>query len=757
MLERPWVTGTGTHHHHSIPHQSHAVLIGARGEAASEREHVDQSIGGIHRIEARRAYLAQHCHSDQRRKPEDRVLQLAGIAGTDIPADLLEVAFRHRHELDQREQRVPGFVNLEVASEPGLVAHLEPDGVAGAQPQRGSGRGLLTASGEGEQGEENETAGKDSNGEGRHKERAKRACTKRRPPHWTGRARRIGPNAPSLKALFLDRQPTGPMDSTAATRDPRTRMSGPLVLAHSYYLGYDEKQTRKMRPYPPLGTLITAALARSRGFDVHLFDAMLSSGVEAFEAMLDDLHPATVAILEDDFNFLTKMCTLRMRRAALRMIRAARLHGCLVAVNGSDASDHAELYLEAGADAVIIGEVESTFSELIETWRADPNAKLDGIAGLALMNVDSSADPGAGPARIHRTGVRPRLEELDSLPFPAWDLVDVERYRKAWTEAHGRLSWNMVTSRGCPYGCNWCAKPLFGRRFAQRSPANVAEELRLLRAEVRPDHIWFADDIFGLIPGWIEEFADEVTLRSARTAFTIQSRVNLMTPRTVVALEKAGSEEVWLGVESGSQRILDAMEKGTRVEEVREATRTLKAQGIRSNWFVQLGYLGEAWEDLLRTRDLIREERPDDIGVSVSYPLPGTPFYERVRKQLAAKRNWEHTDDLEMLFHGSYSTEFYRVVRDLLHDEVRSSAGSNVLDQRWSALQAEEDRYRNPVAVGVDLVPEMLAAGGARGVRSRRRTWRPFPFVRPYSTCSGTGSWPVTSQSSTPCMASSRA
>jgi anaerobic magnesium-protoporphyrin IX monomethyl ester cyclase len=321
------------------------------------------------------------------------------------------------------------------------------------------------------------------------------------------------------------------------------------------------------------------------------------------------------------------------------------------------------------------------------------------VQGLALPPAEGAAGDLA-PSDVRRTGLRPRLQNLDALPFPAWDLVDVERYRAAWTGAHGRLSWNMVTSRGCPYGCNWCAKPVFGRRYSQRSPADVAEELRLLKTEVRPDHVWFADDIFGLTPAWIEAFAEQVTRRGARTPFTIQSRVNLMKPRTVAALEEAGAEEVWLGVESGSQRILDAMEKGTRIEQVREATRNLKGRGIRACWFIQLGYLGESLEDLERTRDLILEERPDEIGVSVSYPLPGTPFFDTVRSHLNGKRNWEETDDLDMLFHGTYTTAFYKWVRDLLHDEVDGyREGGGPLDERWAGLRAEEGRHRNPAVV----------------------------------------------------------
>ncbi len=459
-----------------------------------------------------------------------------------------------------------------------------------------------------------------------------------------------------------------------------------ILLAHSYFLRHDPKQWERMKPYPPLATLLAAALAREAGHDVAFFDAMLAPGLEAFDAALDEHRPAVVGILEDNFNFLTKMCTLRMREATLAMVRAARHRGCRVVVNGSDAVDRPALYLTAGADAVLVGEAEATFLELAELWRRDPAAAPDDVPGLARA---------AGGGKVRYSERRPALTELDALPLPAWDLVDIERYRAAWVGSHGRLSWNVVTSRGCPYGCNWCAKPIFGRRYAQRSPASVAEELRLLKERVRPDHVWFADDIFGLTAGWIRDFAAEVTRRRARTPFMIQSRVNLMRPDVVDALAEAGAEEVWMGVESGAQHILDAMDKGTRVEQARAATRTLKARGIRACWFLQLGYPSETWDDLLATRDLVRDERPDDIGVSVAYPLPGTPFHDAVRAQLGARRNWQDTDELAMLFQGTYTTPFYRAIRDALHDEARCGAN----DAAWSNLAAEEPLHRSAAPI----------------------------------------------------------
>jgi anaerobic magnesium-protoporphyrin IX monomethyl ester cyclase len=446
-----------------------------------------------------------------------------------------------------------------------------------------------------------------------------------------------------------------------------------ILVAHSYFLRNDPKQYARMKPYAPLATLLTAALARQRGHVTAFFDATLASGVDAFRATLADLEPTVVAIVEDNFNYLTKMCTTRTREATLAMIRAARDNGARVVVNGSDSADRPAVYLSAGADAVLLGESEAGVVQLADIWTRDPDAALTGVPGLIL--------PGGVT-----TAARRALRDVDVLPLPAWDLLDIEAYRAAWVSAHGRFSWNMVTSRGCPYGCNWCAKPVFGRRYTQRSPSAVAAEMRHIKNEIGADHIWFADDIFGLTAEWIADFARAVAREGAVTPFMMQSRVNLMRPDVVSALAAAGAEEVWLGVESGSQKILDAMDKGTRVDEARAATRALKSRGIRACWFVQLGYPSETWSDVLLTRDLIREERPDEIGVSVSYPLPGTKFHDKVVAQLGAKRNWEHTDDLAMLFQGTYSTGFYRRLRDALHHEVTTGELDHL---RWTDLARE--------------------------------------------------------------------
>ena len=455
-----------------------------------------------------------------------------------------------------------------------------------------------------------------------------------------------------------------------------------VLITHSFFLQRDPKQRERDKPYSPLTTLLAAAMLRERGDQVSLFDATFHDGPAAFEAALDRSSASVVLLIEDNFNFLTKMCTETRREDALAMVRAASRRGLQVAVNGPDASDHPRLYLEAGASAVLTGEGEFAAAEFVDAAGRGSGA-LEQVEGLILL--DDAGELRRSPPRRGRV-------DLDELPFPAWDLVDVEAYRGAWNGAHGHLSWNIAASRGCPYSCNWCAKPTFGRRYNLRSPASVAEEMRRLKTDVRPDHIWFADDIFGMTAEWVSAFADEVIRRDAAMPFTMQSRVNLITEPVAQALSAAGATEVWLGVESGSQRVLDAMDKGSQVHAARTATRNLRRVGIRAAWFLQLGYPPEDWEDIVLTRNLVHEEMPDDIGVSVAYPLPGTVFHDRLAAELGPRRNWRDTAELAMLFRGAFDTAFYRMVRDALHADVAARRGDG---ERWRDLARRAAAHRS--------------------------------------------------------------
>jgi radical SAM superfamily enzyme YgiQ (UPF0313 family) len=450
-----------------------------------------------------------------------------------------------------------------------------------------------------------------------------------------------------------------------------------VLLTHCNHLYFDRKQVRKMQPYPPLQTMLAASCLRRDGWSVGIFDSTFDASESRFRDVLSEQNPELLVICEDHFNFLTKMCLLRNRELAFRMGEIARSAGIPVVVASSDASDNLLDYLKNCADFVILGEVEGTLSDLTRCL-------LEGNSNAAAVRGIAFRDGHSGVLRI--TPKRDAIANLDTLPFPAWDMVDVHPYRDAWDFAHGHLSLNAISSRGCPFHCNWCAKPIFGNHYRVRSPQSVASEMQYLKTRFRPGHLWFADDIFALSASWTYEFADAVEARAAQIPFKMQSRCDLMTRKTVSALQRAGCADVWMGAESGSQKILDAMDKGIRVEDIYQARENLARHGIRAGLFLQFGYPGETWDEIRETIEMVRRAQPDAIGVSVSYPLPGTRFHELVKLQMGAKKNWADSDDLSVMFEGRFSSDFYLALRDALHAEVEGAPAERVAGL-WSVVE----------------------------------------------------------------------
>ncbi len=474
-----------------------------------------------------------------------------------------------------------------------------------------------------------------------------------------------------------------------------------ILFTHSYILRLDPKQEQWNKPYPPLMTLLAAARVRevrevrggergerrregerergdestqspphqvtpspslpiSQSPSLHLFDPQFSPGPEAIFPVLETTRPDILVIFDDGFNYLTKMCLTNMREAAWIMARKAQSLGAKVIVCSSDATDHYRAYLDNGADFVLLGEGEQTLVELVEALQTGRPA--DTLPGLACKTD--------GAVKVNPR--RALMADLNALPLPAWDLIDLSEYRRRWETHWGYFSLNIATTRGCPYQCNWCAKPIYGNAYKMRSPENVVQEIELLQQTTSFGHIWFCDDIFGLKRSWVMEFAELIRQKEIKIRYKIQSRADLLVKdQYIEALKASGCEEVWMGVESGAQEILDAMDKGITLEEVRTATRKLKENGIRPCFFIQFGYPGETAGHIRQTVDLILELLPHDIGISVSYPLPGTGFYDKVAGDLKKKANWTDSNDLDLMFANTYPPAFYKQLYQYVHRKFR--------------------------------------------------------------------------------------
>lgn len=434
-----------------------------------------------------------------------------------------------------------------------------------------------------------------------------------------------------------------------------------VLLSHSYYYQLDPKQWNTGMPYPPLGTIFAASFLRENGFEVSLFDVCLKAGPEAIETIIQTEQPEFLVLYDDGFNYLTKMCLTNMREAAFKMIQIAKKYQCKVIVSSSDSTDHFQQYIENGADVVLLGEGELSLLETIQKFQN--NEEVNEVKGICFLN----------DGKIINTGRREVIRDLDILPQPAWDLVDVEAYKKVWKAKGNTYALNIATTRGCPYKCNWCAKPIYGNRYNSRSPKRVVEEIKLLKEQFGVTNFWMCDDIFGLKPNWVQEFDEYLKQENLTISYKIQSRADLLLKEdNIDALVSSGLKEVWIGAESGSQRILDAMDKGTTIAQIEEATKLLQSKGVRVAFFLQFGYLGETKEEVEATIEMLLRCMPDDIGVSVSYPLPGTKFYDMVSSELGQKANWEDSDDLALMFSNTFNQAYYKTLHRYVHKVFRN-------------------------------------------------------------------------------------
>lgn len=463
-----------------------------------------------------------------------------------------------------------------------------------------------------------------------------------------------------------------------------------IVFSNAYFYKLDAKQWKNKTPFPPLGTIYAASYLRENGFSVDLFDTNLMDSIDGLLPFLEKKKPSFFVLYDDGFNYLTKMCLTTMRDAAFKMIKTAKSLGLTVICSSSDATDHYKKYLEKGADVVIKGEGEITLHEtIVAIQNKDYLSSVDGIVYKE-------------GAKIIKNKGRIVLKNLDELPQPAWDLINIENYRQVWSLSKEKFTLNIATTRGCPYKCNWCAKPIYGNRYNSHSPKYIVQQIKFLSENFNVNRFWMCDDIFGLKPNWVQQFNIELKKESLNISYYIQSRADLLLKEdTIDALEKSGLEEVWIGAESGSQKILDAMDKGTTVDQIYTATRLLKEKKVRIAFFIQFGYLTENKEDIEKTIDMIQELVPDNIGVSVSYPLPGTKFYDKVKDDLKLKANWTDSDDLDMMFKGTFNSRFYKKLQRYVHKEFRKSQAKEYLKQL----------FLNPTSMSTKKIRTILLFG----------------------------------------------
>jgi radical SAM superfamily enzyme YgiQ (UPF0313 family) len=428
-----------------------------------------------------------------------------------------------------------------------------------------------------------------------------------------------------------------------------------LVLTHGYFLFEDPKEIQIMKPYAPLGILYICSHLRREGFDVEVFDTTFS----ARESLFHFLQTETPTVLGIYANLMT-------RGNVVEIVQVARQAGWRVIVGGPEPGAYAQEFLESGAEFVVFGEGEATMQELLTALRSGCDKSDSGwkskIAGTAYLD-----DQGG----FHQNPPRAQIADLDAQPWPAREAIDLHRYVETWRTHHQQGSINFITARGCPYKCRWCSHQVYGQTHRRRNPVKVVDELEWLLAKYTPDIAWISDDVFTINHDWIRKYADEMRRRNLRIPFECISRADRLNDEMLDLLAELGCYRIWIGSESGSQRLLDSMDRGVKVEQVQQAVEMSRARKIQSGMFLMWGYEGEEMEDIEATIRHVSKAKPDIFFTTVSYPIKGTPYYEQVRSKLVQLKPWAQTSDREIKIVGRHSRTYYAHADKLLRDEVQ--------------------------------------------------------------------------------------
>ena len=416
-----------------------------------------------------------------------------------------------------------------------------------------------------------------------------------------------------------------------------------ILLTHGYFLAEDPKEQLIMRPYPPLGILYISAYLEQNNFTNEVYDSTFGS-LEELKNRLQFDTPDLIGIYT---NLMTKLNVLKI----INFIKnSPSLQHTKIILGGPEVRNHKTKFLEYGADIIVFGEGEETMLEIVTAYSGETNPNLQSIAGIAFK--DSSRN-------VITNAERTLIKDINQLPSPNRGKIALQKYFDTWKKKHGISMVNVSTMRGCPYSCKWCSRAVYGNSYRRRNPKLVADEIEWLRQNYQFDKIWFVDDVFTINPRWLREFANEIQLRNLIISYEIITRADRLNEEAVQILKQSGCFRVWIGAESGSQKIIDAMDRRVKVEQVRSMIQLVKSYGMEAGTFIMLGYPGEDEDDIKETLHHLKSSDPDQYTITVAYPIKGTPLYSEVENIFVEDLPWESSTDRDIDFKRRYTKRYY--------------------------------------------------------------------------------------------------
>jgi anaerobic magnesium-protoporphyrin IX monomethyl ester cyclase len=436
-----------------------------------------------------------------------------------------------------------------------------------------------------------------------------------------------------------------------------------LLLTHGYFLEEDAREQEIMKPYVPLGLLYISAYLESKGLRHQVFDSTFST-LEKLKAYLLKEQPRLIGLYT---NLMTKINVLKIVDFVKQQ---PQLAACKVILGGPEIRYNAENYLRNGADLLVIGEGEQTFFEVAEEFLHSGTLPLQ-VDGTAYL-LDNA---------VVFTPERTLLKDVNLLPMPARHSIDLKKYGQAWKSRHGYSMYSISTMRGCPYTCKWCSRAVYGGTYRRRSPKLVVDEMEYLRQHYQPDRLWFVDDVFTINHKWLREFTDEVLSRNIIIPFEIITRADRMNAEVIGLLKAAGCFRVWIGAESGSQDIIDAMDRRVDVRMVRDMIIQTKKAGIEAGTFIMLGYPGEKRADIKETIHHLKVSDPSFYTITVAYPITGTPLHQEVSKTIQSPGSWASVTDRDSDFKRRHSKSYYQYAVRWVYNEVNYGKAKSLVSK----------------------------------------------------------------------------
>jgi radical SAM superfamily enzyme YgiQ (UPF0313 family) len=434
-----------------------------------------------------------------------------------------------------------------------------------------------------------------------------------------------------------------------------------ILFTHAYYLSDDPKEQKIMKPYPPLGLLYVSGYLKSKNISNDVFDTTFSNQTTQLEFILEK-KPKVICIYT---NLMTKIEVIKL----MKILKTETYNFPKIVLGGPDVTYNVENYLKSGADFLVIGEGEETTFELYQA--IINNSDIHQINGIAFLENN----------QVIQTEARTKFKELNELPLPNREAISMQKYLETWKNNHGKSSMTISTQRGCPYTCKWCSTAVYGQSYRRRPAHLVVEEMKMLKEKYNPDAIWFVDDVFTVSHKWLTEFHSEIIKQNAIIPFECITRAERLNDEILQLLKEIGCFRIWIGAESGSQKIIDLMDRRVDINHVKKMIQDTNAIGIETGTFVMVGYPEETIEDIDKTIQYLKEAKPTQYTITIAYPIKGTSLYNEIEDKITIQPEWESSTDREIDFKRTYSKKFYKYAVSKLVNEVEASRSNSYLNK----------------------------------------------------------------------------